>query len=546
MQDLATLTFVGSALGSTALANATWYTVRLAYDRAAGGVLRVWLDASLEISITHTAAGTAVDQIQVLAAAAAYNYDDFYLTDTATQPPLGQIVRIAVNGPGYRSDFDTVVAATNRETNVDDLTPSDADYNGHAAATLATDLYALQSSPVGTINAVKGMWRMRGSAVAVGGTHDYAWRVQGIEASQAFTGLGAAWTQTEVVWSTPPGVGGTWTQAEVDGLELGAQAQRHARGGHLHLMDRGHGRLRCQRGRGSRSPAAGGPQALVQPQLAYRKAILVDHTKVVGDLVDFPVLISRSGDADLAAHARADGFDILFTDEDGTTKLSHQREAYDGAGNLVAWVKVPLLPTGADKTIFMYYDNPLSPDQQSVNATWTNGYRAVWHLSEASGAGAYIRNSALNDYHGTPTEHGVQRLRQDRRRADLLERRLLEYRPRQQRRPLQRLEPVLLRVLDLSRLRLGCDLAGRRRRRVPVRQRRPRAAGTRETITGDPAGTGELQIDVQFNTAGTQFVRRQHQPAVRGTTSSTPTRGRTTRSSSTAWRCTETFSRTTA
>ena len=123
---------------------------------------------------------------------------------------------------------------------------------------------------------------------------------------------------------------------------------------------------------------------------------------MVGDLVDFPVLVSRSGDADLAAHARPDRFDILFTDEDGTTKLSHQIEAYDGAGNLVAWVKVPFLPTGADKLIFMYFGNASSPDQQSINATWSNGYQAVWHLSEASGTGAYIKNSALNNYHGTP------------------------------------------------------------------------------------------------------------------------------------------------
>ncbi len=407
VQDLAGLTFVGTTTGSTPLANLTWYTVQLAYDAAAGGTLQVWLDGSLEISITHSAAGTAVDQIQVLGRAnpAYYYYDDFYLADTATQPPLGQIVRIGVNGTGYRSDFDVIVpgTGTDRDLDVNEIPPSDANYNGHTAATVATDLYALQSSPAGTINAVKGMWRMRGSAVAVGGTHDYAWRIQGIEASQAFAGLGAAWTLMEVVWSTPPSVGGTWTQAEVDGLELGARHNgTHAEDTYIswtaamvdYVAGGGTGALTC-------SAAAHKPW--YNASWTYRQAILVDHTKVVGDLVDFPMLVSRSGDADLAAHARPDGFDILFTDEDGTTKLSHQREAYDGAGNLVAWVKVPLLPTGADKVIFMYYGNPSSPDQQSANATWSNGYRAVWHLSEASGAGAYIRNSAVNNYHGTPT-----------------------------------------------------------------------------------------------------------------------------------------------
>ena len=506
VQDLATLTFVGTALGSTALGNATWYTVRLAYDRAAGGGLSVWLDASLEISITHTAAGTAVDQIQVLAAAAVYNYDDFHLTDTATQPPLGQIVRLAVNGPGYRSDFDTVVAATNRETNVDEIPPSDADYNGHAAATVATDLYALQSSPAGTINAVKGMWRMSGSGIAVGGTHDYAWRVEGIEASQAFTGLGAAWTLMEVVWSTPPGVGGAWTPAEVDGLELGARHNgTHAEDTYISwtaaMVD-----YDASGAAGAVTCSAAARKAWYNASWRYRKAILVDRTKVVGDLVDFPLLVSRSGDADLAANARADGFDILFTDEDGVTKLSHQIEAYDGAGNLVAWVKVPLLPTGADKTIFMYYDNPSSPDQQSVLGTWTNGYRAVWHLSEASGAGAYIRNSALANYNGTPTGtafnasgkiDGARTFDNAATSYITIGNSAALFNAWTQFSFEFWIHPdyasdAIWEAAGEDQLMYGNT--------GPVRLGRVRR------FNYDPAGTGELQVDVQFNTAGTQFV----------------------------------------
>jgi hypothetical protein len=177
VQDQAGLTFAGVTVGSTALANAAWYTIRLAYDTAAGGGLRVWLDSpfSLEINVTHGAAGTAIDQLQVLGLANPnqFFYDDFYLADTATQPPLGQIVRISVNGTGYRSDFDTVVGSGAREQNLDENIPSDADYNEHAATTVATDLYSLQASPTGAINAVKGMWRMRTDAGSpVGGTPD--------------------------------------------------------------------------------------------------------------------------------------------------------------------------------------------------------------------------------------------------------------------------------------------------------------------------------------------------------------------------------------
>ena len=403
VQDLATLTFVGPALGSTALATPRGTRCASPTTGPRAGAPGVARRVARDRHHPHRRGdGRGPDpgprrgrrlQLRRL-------LPDRHRHPAAPRPDRPD----RRQGPGYRSDFDTVVASTSREQNVDDLTPNEADYNGHAAATLATDLYALQSSPVGAINAVKGMWRMSASAVAVGGTHDYAWRVQGIEGSQAFAGLGAAWTQTEVVWSTPPGVGGSWTQAQVEGLELGARHNgTHAEDTLISwtaaMVDYD------ASGVGPLPPTCG--RAPLKPwynaSWQYRKAILVDHTKVVGDLVDFPVLVSSSGDTDLAAHARPDGFDILFTDEDGTTKLSHQREAYDGAGNLVAWVKLPLLPTGVDKLLFIYYGNPSSADQQSVNATWTNGYQAVWHLSEASGAGAYIRNSALANYHGTPT-----------------------------------------------------------------------------------------------------------------------------------------------
>ena len=55
----------------------------------------------------------------------------------------------------------------------------------------------------------------------------------------------------------------------------------------------------------------------------YRKKITIDHTKVSADLTNFPVYLDLSSDPDLAAHAQADGDDILFTSSDGVTKLDH-------------------------------------------------------------------------------------------------------------------------------------------------------------------------------------------------------------------------------
>ena len=88
----------------------------------------------------------------------------------------------------------------------------------------------------------------------------------------------------------------------------------------------------------------------------YRKTITIDYTKVSGSQTNFPVLINLTSDSDLAAHARSNGFDILFTSSDGTTKLSHEIEKYTSAtGELVAWVKVPSLSSTADTVLYMYY-----------------------------------------------------------------------------------------------------------------------------------------------------------------------------------------------
>ena len=117
----------------------------------------------------------------------------------------------------------------------------------------------------------------------------------------------------------------------------------------------------------------------------YRKQITIDYTKVSGNLTNFPVLISLSTDANLASHARSDGWDIVFTSSD-RTKLSHEIEMYSsGTGNLVAWVKVPALSSTNNTILYMYYGNPTSGNQQNSADVWTN-YVAVYHFKDSSGS----------------------------------------------------------------------------------------------------------------------------------------------------------------
>ncbi|MDD1670163.1 MAG: DUF2341 domain-containing protein, partial [Methanomicrobiales archaeon] len=134
----------------------------------------------------------------------------------------------------------------------------------------------------------------------------------------------------------------------------------------------------------------------------YRKAITIDKARVAGSLSDFPVLISLVSDPDLSAKARSDGFDILFTSSDGTAKLSHEIESYDGnTGALVAWVKIPSVSPSDDTVLYLYYGNPTASDQQDPAGVWDANYLGVWHLKEAgTGAPDEYKDSTTNAQNG--------------------------------------------------------------------------------------------------------------------------------------------------
>ena len=135
----------------------------------------------------------------------------------------------------------------------------------------------------------------------------------------------------------------------------------------------------------------------------YRKKLTIDAGLVEADLTDFPVLISFTGDSDLAAGAQSDFDDVLFTSADGTTKLSHEIEDYDSTnGDIVAWVKIPFLSSSSDTEIFMYYGCGTASNQQNAADVWSNGFVGVWHMSDNTSNTTVIDstgqiNGALNE-----------------------------------------------------------------------------------------------------------------------------------------------------
>jgi uncharacterized repeat protein (TIGR01451 family) len=144
-------------------------------------------------------------------------------------------------------------------------------------------------------------------------------------------------------------------------------------------------------------PEAALGQGWYGPEWGYRKKITIDHTMVAGDLGDFPVLLGFT-DTDLRDKARNDGWDILFTSDNGTTKLDHDFEDYDGAtGAIIVWVEVTNLSGSVDTDIYIYYGYPTVPsNQENETGTWSNGYEAVYHLHDNSFADAAGNHNATN------------------------------------------------------------------------------------------------------------------------------------------------------
>jgi hypothetical protein len=144
------------------------------------------------------------------------------------------------------------------------------------------------------------------------------------------------------------------------------------------------------------------PAAWYDSAWSSRKKLTIDSAMVATDFTTFPVLVSMT-DANLIGNTQADGGDLLFTTDNGTTKLDHEIESFNsGTGELVVWVEVQNLAGSSDTDIYMYYDNTGAADQWNINGTWDSNYVAVWHLDE-SGDGTLneFNDSTANNNHGT-------------------------------------------------------------------------------------------------------------------------------------------------
>lgn len=114
-----------------------------------------------------------------------------------------------------------------------------------------------------------------------------------------------------------------------------------------------------------------------RPEDERRKQIEI-AAPITADQTDLPVAIIIPEDPDLVA--RANPRNLAFFD-DGGTLLPHELEKLDpDTGELISWVRVPLVLAGAPTRLYMHYGGP---DREPFDSgeVWSSGiYAAVWHL----------------------------------------------------------------------------------------------------------------------------------------------------------------------
>lgn len=131
-----------------------------------------------------------------------------------------------------------------------------------------------------------------------------------------------------------------------------------------------------------------------------RRSIIVDHTKVSGGsaLSSFPVMISISNDSNLAAIARSDGADIVFTDSNGSLLFFEIEKYVNTTGSLIAWINITSLSNSVDTTIYIYYGNASNTSSlANKTSVWDSHYKGVWHVSEATNATRLDSTSNANN-----------------------------------------------------------------------------------------------------------------------------------------------------
>lgn len=153
---------------------------------------------------------------------------------------------------------------------------------------------------------------------------------------------------------------------------------------------------------------------LVTSGYSYERIITIDHSMVAGneDLFNFPVMIKLTGQDFLknvpaGRISSSNGWDIVFSDN-SNNKLDHQIEYFNGtSGDLIAWVRIPVLSVTSNTVIKMLYGHPGIISNPSVTSVWDSHYKGVWHFDNSSLADFTSFNKEATPYNSPTYPAGV-------------------------------------------------------------------------------------------------------------------------------------------
>lgn len=127
-----------------------------------------------------------------------------------------------------------------------------------------------------------------------------------------------------------------------------------------------------------------------------RIKITIDKTKVLEDLVDYPLLINETNIPDgFWNNVLTDGKDILITKADGVSVLYRELVNIDVPNKkLELWVNSYALSSSNDTVIYLYY-NYSSANNSNSSSTWDSNYKIVYHLQTNLTNSSQIGTSGL-------------------------------------------------------------------------------------------------------------------------------------------------------
>ena len=155
---------------------------------------------------------------------------------------------------------------------------------------------------------------------------------------------------------------------------------------------------------------------------AKRRQIIIDHTKIDEDLIDFPVLLHLSASSGIYGTDITSIFDeigsnhkkIAVTTSDGVTQCYVEVEKWDAVNKEAwLWVKVPNISATEDTILYIYYDNTQPDNTDYVGDTgevpaqnvWDEHFVLVTHMRDDPDS-SHIRDSTSYGNNGTKKAAG--------------------------------------------------------------------------------------------------------------------------------------------